>query len=418
MVAAVDREITNLSSVITMYIRSLEILSFRGFREAKNDFVFPSRTQELGEGAVPNVNLLLGLNGAGKTTLLKAIALAVLAPVIQSSGYKPYYLVRRESKVKRQPHASVKGHLVLHGQDLGTRTAGEVAASSPSARITTRGSYKTIIPSRQIANAEQIFDDTSPAYFMVGYGATRRVESVENLDSQGAKRRGLRYQRVAGLFEEYITLFPLGAWFPHLKTSSKTRYAEIMKLFRTLLPPDTQLTERFEEFDPIFNHKGVDLPFGALSDGYRAYIGLLGDLVYHLQLNCPKQNKLTDTTGIVMVDDIDLHLHPSWQRSIVPSLAVTFPKLQFILTSHSPIVVGTLHARNLRIVEDAAVKEIEEGVHGLSADQILNSSYFNLATSRSPDAEARLAELSEQVGERNDPDAAIAFLRQLTGKVD
>src|ERR1700722_15440657 len=98
-----------------MYIRSLDIVNFRGFREAKNDFVFPSKTQELGTGVVPNVNLLLGLNGAGKTTLLKAIALAVLAPVIQSSGYKPYYLVRRDHKLKRQqPNASVKGHLVLH----------------------------------------------------------------------------------------------------------------------------------------------------------------------------------------------------------------------------------------------------------------------------------------------------------------
>jgi hypothetical protein len=399
-----------------MYIRSLQLLNFRCFRKETNDFVFPSRASGQEEGRVPNVNLLLGINGAGKTTILKAIALAVLAPVIQSSGYKPYYLVRRQGRKKAKPFASVKGELVLHGLDLGVRPNGEVAASGPSARITLRGSYETIIPSRKIAHAEQIFDDSSPTYFMVGYGATRRVENVENLSAQANKRRGLRYQRVAGLFEEYVTLFPLGAWLPHLKTSSKQRYAEIKNLFHTLLPEDTKFTGQFEEFEPIFRHRGVDLPFGALSDGYRAYIGLVGDLIYNLQLTCPKHAKLTDLTGIVLVDDIDLHLHPNWQRTVVPGLAKTFPALQFILTSHSPIVVGTLRAENLRIVEDSSVKQLTERVHGLSADQILTSSYFNLTTTRSPDEEARLAELSEEVAERSNPDGAIEFLRRLSGK--
>jgi predicted ATPase len=403
---------------MVMYIRSLEVLNFRCFKKGQNNFVFPSDSQEQAKGVVPNVNLLLGMNGAGKTTLLKAIALAVLAPVIQSSGYKPHYLVRRQGKRKRKPEASVKAELVLHGQDLQTRQNGEIATSSPSATISARGSYETIIPSRRIAHVEQIFDDKSHAYFMVGYGATRRVESVENLSAEAAKRRGLRYLRVAGLFEEYITLFPLGAWLPRVKTSFKERYAEIAKAFKNLLPIDTELTGKFEELEPIFRHKGVDLPFGALSDGYRAYIGLIGDLLYHLQLTCPKRTKLTHTTGIVLVDDIDLHLHPSWQRTVVPSLARTFPKLQFILTSHSPIVVGTLHARNLRIVEDATVKQLEERVHGLSADQILTSSYFNLTTTRSPDEETRLTELTEEVAERSDPDGAIAFLRRLAGKED
>jgi recombinational DNA repair ATPase RecF len=90
-----------------MYIRSLRLVDFRNFRKETNDFVFPSHALEQVAGIVPNVNLLLGINGAGKTTLLKAIALAVLAPVIQSSGYKPYYLVRREGKIKSKTGAAV-----------------------------------------------------------------------------------------------------------------------------------------------------------------------------------------------------------------------------------------------------------------------------------------------------------------------
>jgi hypothetical protein len=296
------------------------------------------------------------------------------------------------------------------------RSNGEIAASSPSARIVSRGSYETIIPSRKIAHVEKIFDDDSPAYFMVGYGATRRVENVENLGPQTTKRRSVRYQRVAGLFEDYITLFPLGAWLSHLKKTSRDRYAEIKSLLRTLLPKDTEFTGRFEQLEPVFQHRGVYLPFGALSDGYRAFIGMVGDLIYHLQLTCPKQMKLRQITGIVLVDDIDLHLHPSWQLTVVPNLATTFPMIQFILTSHSPILVGTVHAKNIRIIEDSTVKQLSEDVHGLSADQILASSYFNLTTVRSPDEEARLATITEEVAERSDPNGAIEFLRRLSGK--
>jgi predicted ATP-binding protein involved in virulence len=402
-----------------MYIRSLEIEHFRCFEQTSTDFVYPSTADNL---AVPNVNLLLGVNGAGKTTLLKAIALAILAPLMPSSGYKPYYLVRRQAKDKRtkatKHTTAVSAELLLHEEDRASGSPREETVSTSGAHVTARGSYETIVPMQTDQPTDPLFDDTSQACFMVGYGATRRVESTENLDAQGTKRRGLRYQRVAGIFEEYITLFPLGAWLPRLQSTARQRFNEITRLFRDLLPEDTQLTGEFEEFEPLFHHRGIDLPFGALSDGYRGYIGLIGDLLYHLHLNCPKSTRLTDRTGVVLVDDIDLHLHPGWQRTVVPCLAKTFPRLQFVLTSHSPIVVGTLHARNLRIVEESEIKRLEERVHGLSADQILTSSYFNLATTRSPDAEAKLKKLSEEVGERNDPDAAIKFLQELAGTQD
>ena len=100
----------------------------------------------------------------------------------------------------------------------------------------------------------------------------------------------------------------------------------------------------------------MELPFGTLSDGYRAYLGLVADLIYHLQMNCPHGGNLTDMTGIVLVDDIDLHLHPKWQRTVVPHLAGTFPRLQFILTTHSPLVTGTLHADNVPLGVDVVVR--------------------------------------------------------------
>jgi len=66
-------------------------------------------------------------------------------------------------------------------------------------------------------------------------------------------------------------------------------------------------------------HRGVDLPFGALSDGYRAYIGLIGDMLFHLCEVCPPKERLTDLTGVVLIDECDFHLHPFLQRQLCPN---------------------------------------------------------------------------------------------------
>ena len=124
---------------------------------------------------------------------------------------------------------------------------------------------------------------------------------------------------------------------------------------------------------------------GAL-DGYRAYIGLLADLIYHLQFVCPGKRRLTDLPGIVLIDDVDLRLHPSWQRAVVETLAGAFPRLQFVLTSHSPIIAGTLHSQNVVIVRSeggaSTVETSTHRLHGLNADQIAISPYFGLPTTR------------------------------------
>lgn len=404
-----------------MYVSSIEIKDFRGFEHASVDFVHPTgssrgskkkKSTNGDDSYLPNVTLLIGVNGAGKTSILRSIALSILAPIVQESGYRPYHLVRKGAKSKS---AMLSGQVTLHGQDIGSGFKEESGImSKPVAEITVKHSYEKLRPKRELPEFEQIYDDDSPAYFVVGYGATRRVEQVEHLDSQMSKRRGARYQRVAGLFEDYITLFPLGVWFPRLRSTSSKRADEIVKTINEILPEDTSWSGDVDDFEPTFQHRGTQLPFGALSDGYRSYIGLVADLLYHLQDCCPAGQKLASMSGVVLLDDIDLHLHPCWQREVVQKFATAFPRLQFILTSHSPLVAGSLHERNVRVIEDGGVHEFQERLHGLNADQVLTSSYFGLNSTRSVEMEDRLKELELDVSKRGDPDAAIAYLRELT----
>lgn len=400
-----------------MHILSLQISQLRCFQEAQLSFQYPG----LDDGvALPNVNLLLGNNGAGKTTILKAIALATLSPVITSSGFNAYRLVRRVSELHAH-EAVVEAQVMLHGQDLGQKDSAHTVQEQVSTRIRRIRDVEQVVRMTDPPDHwENIYDDRSPAFLVVGYGASRRVESISTFNPQLRDRgRQLRYQRVASLFEENATLTPLGAWLPKLRSENPGRYTQLVHLINDLLPEECRFQEELEDDEFVFALRGTLIPFPALSDGYRAYIAWIADLLYHVWLGAPSGAKLRDNKGIVLVDEIDLHLHPEWQRTVVPRLAKALPNLQFVLSTHSPLVTGTLEAGNIFVIEPddtgaSRVYQYQEHVHGLSAEQILLSSYFNLDTTRAPAVEDELSDLARKARD-GDPSSAVAYLRKLSG---
>ena len=286
-------------------------------------------------------------------------------------------------------------------------------------RIVRRGTTEQIsAPDAEQSSWERIYDDTSPAFLMLGYGATRRVEGSDSVDiSARRKSRLLRYQRVAGLFEEHITMVPLNAWLPEWETRNPGRYKQVINLLDRLLPEGMRFRAEREQGQYLFEHRGVKISFGAMSDGYRQYVGWISDLLYHVCMGCPPGKKLEENRGIVLIDEIDLHLHPEWQRTVIPTMSTTLPNLQFILTSHSPIVVGTLHRENVIVFnqdsEGASIAEpVEIEVHGLNADQVLTSRAFGLTSSRAPEFVEQLKQTSAQA-QQGDEEAQRRFHKMI-----
>lgn len=399
-----------------MFIKNLRISNLRSIAGAEVDFCYPGREDP---PDLPNVTLLLGDNGVGKTSVLRAVALATLSPVIESSGFSPYNLVRRTRRDVTQ-RAELRADVMLHAQDLK-----DTPHRAPLQRVVETAVERRQDHERLVSAAweddvwEGMFRDRTAAFLVVGYSAGRRVEGAATFDSAvRAKTRRTRYQRVAGLFEEGVSLTPLSSWLPQFRSQNPGRYSQVVTLMNDLLPEGTELTGELENEEYLFQHNETRVPFAAMSDGYRAYIGWVADLLYHVCMGAPSGKKLVDNHGIVLVDEIDLHLHPAWQREVVPQLARALPNLQFVLTTHSPIVTGTLQAKNIRVLEpDGAgateIRRLNERVHGLNADQILVSSYFGLDTTRAPAAVDALQKLSRQA-RQGDKDAVHAFLKQLS----
>ena len=135
-------------------------------------------------------------------------------------------------------------------------------------------------------------------------------------------------------------------------------------------------------------------------------------------MGAPKGAKLVDNRGIVLVDEIDLHLHPEWQRSVISTISETLPNLQFVFTTHSPIVAGSLDKENIFVMEPTAngasvVKQYDEQIYGHNAEQVLLSSYFNMTTTRAEPFVDELKDLSIKAGE-GDLKAALSFMEKLS----
>jgi hypothetical protein len=156
--------------------------------------------------------------------------------------------------------------------------------------VTKRGDVEFV--QTMFAN-EAFFDaidiNNSPAFFLAGYGASRRTERPEGYSERS---RLPRYQRVASLFEEHVGLVPFTYAFLQLKDLGYLEQA--VELVNGLLPEDINLTTRIDgQRRPLFDWQGVSLPFSALSDGFRTYIGWLWDLLYQLASVIPSDSGLT-----------------------------------------------------------------------------------------------------------------------------
>jgi predicted ATP-binding protein involved in virulence len=165
--------------------------------------------------------------------------------------------------------------------------------------------------------------------------------------------------------------------------------------------------------------QGEVIKVNQLSDGEKCSIALVSDLARRLAIANPQGENPLAGSGIVLIDEIDLHLHPLWQRTIVPKLIEIFPNCQFMISTHSPHVLTHVRAEHI-IVLDRVNGAIEASqpreAYGKTVERILED-LMGLDTTRPIAVSEELHRIYDQIS-RHDLDGATAAIESMTQQVE
>jgi hypothetical protein len=289
-------------------------------------------------------------------------------------------------------------------------------------------SYSTLF-SRLINIEHRTSENALQNYVCYAYGATRRMSSTRMADPQETGA-------VSSLFSEDASLVNAEEWllqadYAALVDSPDRAYAErrrdtVKDVLIELLPDVSDIRFSRPTGGKWSPRVEVQTPYNwvhlqSLSLGYRTLIAWVVDLAYRMFERHPGSENPLAEPAVVLVDEIDLHLHPKWQRSLVSYLTKRFPNTQFVVTAHSPLVVQAALEANIVLLRregDHVVIENETtAIRNWRVDQILTSDLFGLASARPPRVERLLTKrttlLSKSHLSRADQDRLRALDAQI-----
>ncbi len=343
----------------------IEQITLRNFR------CFEERTFNLD----PHFNVLYGENGTGKTAILEAMAVAIGSWLLGVSEFgrgirwEDVRLLasKQGEEIVFEPQAPAE--ITARGSVVGERLEWKRTRANPRGG-TTYALAKEIrtLSQKTIKQIREGGDVVAP---VIAYYDTARLWSPHY--DTAARKASIKKSELSRL-EAYrdclngkLDILGLMRW---LDRQDRIEYEEKSrpKLYSAVLSAMTEILGDVEEIkyssrraEIVVTFKGREpQPFTNLSDGQRSMLALAGDIATRMARLNPQlgENALGETPGVVLIDELDLHLHPNWQRGIVPSLQKTFPKVQFITTTHSVFIMQTLEESNLLPIEGQPVSSL------------------------------------------------------------
>lgn len=402
----------------SLYIKSLKLLNFRAFEDLELSFC-------VHESHGSNLTIIIGDNGSGKTAITEAISksLSWLARRVVSPSANGESLSNYDININGpEKYASIIACFSISNSE---KFEIELSKSFENATTQRRNFLSDIIQLADIYRLMNSRNSNSNMPILAFYSVNRALEISDKdlnyfeetvFSNTNNKLDG--YQKTlngAADFKLFFRWFkfledidnaesPLGEKLSELVDSfnelSADDDAEKIKrtikkiesiqeqhkksrqtLYRKLL---TSTQDAIEVFVPGFSNiriqrtpyldmlinKGDDtLSVLQLSQGEKSLIALIADIVRRLILLNPELENPRLGNGIVLIDEIDLHLHPKWQQKIVPNLLNTFPNIQFVITTHSPIISTTVESKCIRKLRNGKVFDAPKGTKGADSSR-------------------------------------------------
>jgi predicted ATPase len=341
-------------------IAYVKIVNFKALERL--DVTLPIRRSE--RAGTPAL-MILGENSTGKSSILAAIALAAIG-----------------SKEARK----LKKHLPALVHSASTDRFDQLDQSEVNVEIgfhlhNHRAEFY-YDPAHQLPEGPAV-----PAVKVLGYGPRRFFDPKRRQHKEGAAAR------VQTLFDPLATIPYPGDW---LRAQTGERFDTVAAALRVILALDDDDELIVEPDHLAVRANGRVTPIDSLSEGYRSVFVMTVDIIRELLDDTANLEK---AHALVLIDELETHLHPRWKMQVMTSLRKVFPRVQFIVTTHDPLCLRGMDDGEVMVLQrdqNGRIQILEDlpSVKGMTAEQLLTSDYFGLASTTDPSTEIELANLA------------------------
>lgn len=406
-----------------MFIDEVKLKNFRGLGKVELNFD-------------EHINLLVGVNGVGKSSVLEAMGIMLSTFTNRVKGTPGYTKKLTNDDIKSgAEELSSTVFMQFKGEPLSWSTT-RFAKDHDSGRTQFSelvNLNKIIKPLSQKLNEEQKFEEYQTSVPLAAYYSVNRLfrGKASSSDIRKIKYAPLdAYEKSVSIDGVYFKA--LANWFGYRQRYLETRQGKnastndlqlrsVERAITTFLPEFSKL--RYDEkLKELFIYKGLEaLKLKQLSDGELCLIALIADIARRLAIANPALSNPLQGEAIVLIDEIDLHLHPGWQRKLIANFRETFPNTQFIFSTHSPQMIGHVEPKHIWLFKRANSEVVAfrpEKSLGMDSNSILLQHLE--VDEREPETKDELNKLFIHIEENEleQAESLINFLINKCGNID
>lgn len=397
-----------------MWIKKVTITNYKAIHEMHIKFQ-------------PGVNLLIGDNGVGKTSVLEAITVAFGDFINGMTGIAKKGIASSDVRMDTKK-ISDASQGIIHYTPITIQSVFQTEEGEKNGEVTRKdetGKSKTRFSGKKIADyANRKANNVEEELPLFCYYSTARLAPPKREDFGAVSKNKLNDRRCGyiGCMENNLDIKALKAWCLKMEMAAFQQnkqiaeYQAFQKIVADFMCEMNNLKERpqisysraFE--DIAYTENGETTPVNYLSAGYQSLLWMVMDMAFRMAVLNPGKASLNECEGIVLIDEIDMHLHPKWQWKIVDALQKSFPKIQFILATHSPIIISS--CKNAALLEIDGNQEVSElsDAYAYSVSDVLS---YRQGSSEIPDELKQLSKQFEMNVNSKKYEVAKEILRQM-----